>query len=251
MSLFTPRTAFAYPTRISSWYAGHMAKSLRVTATLLKDIDLVIEARDARLPLTSINGAFDGLIGSSWGAKWSDAGALSGAGVGPDANVGSKFAYMSEKGKLRERVVVYTKRDLAEEKYERVGTWARRRDGADGSLSQKHSRNEDRGCCSRIRGLMQISAGSSSWQSVSIYLRTRGSGSGSDAELMSSRCQSQRGDVRGSASTRHRYAQCRQIVPVECLAASWHEEGYAPHFIPSPNAIADPRETLPSLCNAG
>ncbi|WWD22457.1 hypothetical protein CI109_106948 [Kwoniella shandongensis] len=83
------RPTFPYPLRTPSWFAGHMSRSLRELPSLLEDIDLVIEARDARLPLTSINTAFDALLSKSRG-----------------------------KGKERERVVVYTKRDLAEKRYE-------------------------------------------------------------------------------------------------------------------------------------
>ncbi|KAK8845504.1 hypothetical protein IAR55_006217 [Kwoniella newhampshirensis] len=85
----TVRPAFPYPLRTPSWFAGHMSRSLRELPSLLEDIDLVIEARDARLPLTSINTAFDSLLRKSRG-----------------------------KGKERERVVVYTKRDLAETRFE-------------------------------------------------------------------------------------------------------------------------------------
>ncbi|KAK4686204.1 hypothetical protein P7C73_g3922, partial [Tremellales sp. Uapishka_1] len=88
---FQPRLIFPFPTRTPSWFAGHMARSLRELPTLLEDIDLVIEARDARLPLTSINSAFDDVL--------------------------SKVR-MDRKGKGREKLVVYTKRDLAEGKYE-------------------------------------------------------------------------------------------------------------------------------------
>lgn len=71
-----------------------MARSLNQLPTLLKDIDLVIEARDARLPLTSVNAAFDDVLRQSWGLDGRPSG----------------------RGKL----VVYTKRDLAEARYEQV-----------------------------------------------------------------------------------------------------------------------------------
>lgn len=74
-----------------------MARSLNQLPTLLKDIDLVIEARDARLPLTSVNAAFDDVLKQSWG--------LDGRASG---------------GNQRGKVVVYTKRDLAESRYEQV-----------------------------------------------------------------------------------------------------------------------------------
>ena len=79
-----------------------MAKSLRELPALLEDIDLVIEARDARLPLTSINGAFDSALEQSWGPK------------------GLRDGLYHGKGKEKEKLVIYTKRDLAEAKYEEV-----------------------------------------------------------------------------------------------------------------------------------
>jgi hypothetical protein len=79
-----------------------MSKSLTKLPTVLKDIDLVIEARDARLPLTSINPAFEEVLEESWGRMGM---------AGPSG----------WKGKGKEKVVVYTKRDQAEEVFEEVG----------------------------------------------------------------------------------------------------------------------------------
>lgn len=76
-----------------------MARSLRELPALLDEVDVVIEARDARLPLTSINPTFDALLERVWGH----------AGSG-----------MDRKGKGKEKMVVYTKKDLAEERYEAV-----------------------------------------------------------------------------------------------------------------------------------
>lgn len=98
---FHPRMRFLFPTRTPSWFAGHMARSLNELPNLLKDIDLVIEARDARLPLTSVNSAFDNVLRTSWGLQ-------TGAGM------------VDVKGKQREKLVVYTKRDLAESRFEQV-----------------------------------------------------------------------------------------------------------------------------------
>lgn len=78
-----------------------MSRSLTKLPTVLKDIDLVIEARDSRLPLTSINPAFEQVLEESWGRM--DLGGPSGW-----------------KGKGKEKVVVYTKRDQAEERFEEV-----------------------------------------------------------------------------------------------------------------------------------
>ena len=118
---FIPRATFQYPLLTPSWFAGHMAKSLREMGTLLQDIDLVIEARDARLPLTSINRAFDAVLEKSWGRRM-DLDALSGddgesstSGRRSGPNMGYNVG-----GKGKERLVVYTKKDLAEERYEKV-----------------------------------------------------------------------------------------------------------------------------------
>ena len=78
-----------------------MSKSLTKLPTVLKDIDLVIEARDARLPLTSINPAFEEVLEESWGRMST---------AGPSG----------WNGKGKEKVVVYTKRDQAEERFEEV-----------------------------------------------------------------------------------------------------------------------------------
>ncbi|OCF59546.1 hypothetical protein L486_02213 [Kwoniella mangroviensis CBS 10435] len=84
------RPVFPYPARIPSWFAGHMSRSLRELPTLLENIDLVIEARDSRLPLTSINSTFNQMLSR----------------------------VKKGKGKEKEKLVVYTKRDLAERRYE-------------------------------------------------------------------------------------------------------------------------------------
>lgn len=94
---FVPRTTFAYASHASSWFAGHMSRSLTRLPEVLKDIDLVIEARDARLPLTSINPAFDEVLEQAWGNFNGD-----------------------RKGKGKEKLVVYMKRDLAETRFEEV-----------------------------------------------------------------------------------------------------------------------------------
>ena len=43
-----------------SWFPGHMNQFQRRLPALLKQTDVVLELRDARLPLTSINTAFEG-----------------------------------------------------------------------------------------------------------------------------------------------------------------------------------------------
>ena len=43
-----------------SWYPGHMTQFTRALPALLRRTDVVLELRDARLPLTSINRNFEG-----------------------------------------------------------------------------------------------------------------------------------------------------------------------------------------------
>jgi ribosome biogenesis GTPase A len=43
-----------------SWYPGHMTQFSRILPSLLQRTDVVIELRDARLPLTSVNKNFEG-----------------------------------------------------------------------------------------------------------------------------------------------------------------------------------------------
>lgn len=100
-----------------------MAKSLRQMGDLLQDIDLVIEARDARLPLTSINRAFDDLLGTTWGPTWRNSSLdINGDGTAQSTEGGvvPEIGKVDSMGKMREKIVVYLKKDLAEEKYEKA-----------------------------------------------------------------------------------------------------------------------------------
>ena len=90
---FVPRSRFPFPSVAPSWFIGHMAKGLRRMRETLSSIDLVLEVRDARLPLTSINPAFEELVGNDRG-------------------------FLPKSGK--KRLVIYNKRDLAEPGLERV-----------------------------------------------------------------------------------------------------------------------------------
>lgn len=45
-----------------SWFPGHMNQFKRQLPALLKKTDVVLELRDARLPLTSINRTFEGWL---------------------------------------------------------------------------------------------------------------------------------------------------------------------------------------------
>lgn len=52
-----------------SWYPGHMTRFSRMLPALLSRTDVVLELRDARLPLTSVNRNFEGksdCVTKSW-----------------------------------------------------------------------------------------------------------------------------------------------------------------------------------------
>lgn len=77
MAKFAPRTVF--PAQLSvprSYYLGHHAAGLSKMKTMLASVDLIIECRDYRVPLTSRNPLFEQSLAG------------------------------------RERVTIYTKRDL-------------------------------------------------------------------------------------------------------------------------------------------
>lgn len=61
-SRFIPRATFPYD-RIINWFPGHMAKGLRLISERLNSVDLVVEVRDARIPLSSINPNFEKVVG--------------------------------------------------------------------------------------------------------------------------------------------------------------------------------------------
>ncbi|PWN46324.1 hypothetical protein IE81DRAFT_338765 [Ceraceosorus guamensis] len=68
---FAPRLTFPFPTSIPSWYAGHMYRAMRSLPSLLNRSPppLIIEVRDARLPLSSVNPAFERMLRGNSSAK--------------------------------------------------------------------------------------------------------------------------------------------------------------------------------------
>ncbi|GJJ15058.1 hypothetical protein Clacol_009333 [Clathrus columnatus] len=96
-----------------SWYPGHMSRFTRLLPTYLTRTDIVLELRDARLPLTSVNPAFERVI-NDWqlGRKKMGAGTAAGSDV------------------LGERIIVLGKKDL-------VGQW-----GIEVTLAQRRSNPE-------------------------------------------------------------------------------------------------------------
>ncbi|GIT72745.1 MAG: hypothetical protein Ct9H300mP28_25590 [Pseudomonadota bacterium] len=47
-----------------NWYPGHMLKAKKELAGQLKRVDVVLEMRDARIPVSSINQDFKGITGT-------------------------------------------------------------------------------------------------------------------------------------------------------------------------------------------
>ena len=43
------------PSQVIQWFPGHMAKTRRMISENLKNVDAVIEMRDARIPISSKN----------------------------------------------------------------------------------------------------------------------------------------------------------------------------------------------------
>ncbi|GAA5979766.1 hypothetical protein JCM10908_003036 [Rhodotorula pacifica] len=93
-----PVPPFHFPLLPQSWYIGHMRRAMREITELVQShkLDLIIETRDARLPLTSINPAFERLLAEQ-------------AGRGIGAGAGAKGTGTTK------RLIVYNKADLAQD----------------------------------------------------------------------------------------------------------------------------------------
>ncbi|RUP45440.1 P-loop containing nucleoside triphosphate hydrolase protein [Jimgerdemannia flammicorona] len=59
---FVPNPHFTHARSIN-WFPGHMARGLRLISSALNSVDLVVEVRDARIPLSSVNPKFEYLVG--------------------------------------------------------------------------------------------------------------------------------------------------------------------------------------------
>ncbi|TFY50583.1 hypothetical protein EVG20_g11438, partial [Dentipellis fragilis] len=86
----------------ASWYPGHMTQFARMLPALLTRTDVVLELRDARLPLTSINRTFEGAL-QRWRTERVRLSEQASA-TAPQAAP-----------RVCERVVVFSKRDLVPE----------------------------------------------------------------------------------------------------------------------------------------
>lgn len=63
---FIPRQAFPHHGSIPrSYYLGHHKAGLNKMRNMLSSIDYVVECRDYRLPVTSINPAFEEALGAT------------------------------------------------------------------------------------------------------------------------------------------------------------------------------------------
>jgi len=58
------RTVFAF-NAVVNWFPGHMAKTARLMRENLKNIDIVVEVRDARIPFSSENTAMEEVFKSN------------------------------------------------------------------------------------------------------------------------------------------------------------------------------------------
>lgn len=91
-----------------SWYPGHMTQFTRALPALLRRTDVVLELRDARLPLTSINRNFEGVL-KKWRQERGYFQRPQGApGSAPPPPPSGPQQYSA----LCERIVVFSKRDL-------------------------------------------------------------------------------------------------------------------------------------------
>ncbi|KAL0960032.1 hypothetical protein HGRIS_011680 [Hohenbuehelia grisea] len=91
----------------ASWFPGHMMKFTRLLPTLLTRTDVVLELRDSRLPLTSINRTLEGAL-RKWRAE---------RGWNPHDPTKRIVA-----DRPCERIIVFNKRDLVPEWGMEVGT---------------------------------------------------------------------------------------------------------------------------------
>ncbi|KAN0113916.1 P-loop containing nucleoside triphosphate hydrolase protein [Russula decolorans] len=85
-----------------SWYPGHMTRFSRMLPALLSRTDVVLELRDARLPLTSVNRNFEGAL-NRWRSERVQ--------LSEHATASSPFA----SARVCERIVVFNKCDLVPE----------------------------------------------------------------------------------------------------------------------------------------
>lgn len=93
-----------------SWFPGHMNRFTKQLPALLSRTDVVLELRDSRLPLTSINNNLEGAIN-----KWRAERGHHSTHVTPPSPTTSRNAFLGYGGPICERIVVLNKRDFVPE----------------------------------------------------------------------------------------------------------------------------------------
>ncbi|EGG08505.1 uncharacterized protein MELLADRAFT_84686 [Melampsora larici-populina 98AG31] len=106
----THQRIFKFPNTIPSWYIGHMAKAIKEIQSKLNQIDLIIETRDARLPLSSINPKFEKLIQTHSNNRDQER--------EQEYDQGNDQRRTIKKS-LPSRLIVYNKKDLADPRLEK------------------------------------------------------------------------------------------------------------------------------------
>lgn len=93
-----------------SWFPGHMNRFTKQLPALLSRTDVVLELRDSRLPLTSINNNLEGAI-----SKWRAERGHHSTHVTPPSPTTSRSSFLGYGGPICERIVVLNKRDFVPE----------------------------------------------------------------------------------------------------------------------------------------
>ncbi|KAK4050531.1 Mitochondrial GTPase 1 [Microbotryomycetes sp. JL221] len=112
---------FVFPSLPATWYIGHMSRAMREMQQLVKSqqVDLIIETRDARLPLTSINPAFERMVNFAGQPQRSL------------VDIGGTKSNLPTFQPFAKRLIVYNKADLAQTTFEKPVTTALRNQGHD------------------------------------------------------------------------------------------------------------------------
>lgn len=93
-----------------SWFPGHMNRFTKQLPALLSRTDVVLELRDSRLPLTSINNNLEGAIN-----KWRAERGHHSTHVTPPSLTTARNTSLGYGGPICERIVVLNKRDFVPE----------------------------------------------------------------------------------------------------------------------------------------
>lgn len=112
---FQPRRSFALPNHIPSWYAGHMYRAMRSLPVLLsrQPPPLIIETRDARLPISSVNPAFEEMFHSMKGIVNKNKGKAKDSDLQTETN-NEERSIADLREWRRRRLIIYNKADLVD-----------------------------------------------------------------------------------------------------------------------------------------